>query len=77
MAKIAKLRYVQGWLDRKDGVTYYYVRRRGFKLVRLRGLPGSQEFMKSYQRALAQAPLKIGAGRPEGRKRQRRHSAVL
>jgi integrase len=60
MAKI-KLRYVQGWLDRKDGVTYYYVRRRGFRLVRLRGLPGSQEFMASYQRALDQAPLKIGA----------------
>lgn len=60
MAKI-KLRYVQGWLDRKDGVTYYYVRRRGFKLVRLRGLPGSAEFMESYQAALDQAPLKIGA----------------
>ena len=45
------LRYVHAFRDR-HGAMRYYMRRRGFKLVPLPGLPGSAEFMQAYQRAL-------------------------
>jgi integrase len=58
-----RLRYVQAWIDRRDGRVHRYVRRPGFPKVRLPGLPGSAEFMEAYRAALAGAPLAVGAGR--------------
>jgi integrase len=55
-----KLRYVQGFVDRKVGRVYFYFRRPGFPHVRLPGLPGSDEFMAAYQQALAATPAPIG-----------------
>src|SRR5262245_35597668 len=54
------LRYIHTFRDR-HGRTRYYVRRRGFKLVPLPGLPGSPEFMQAYQQAIAAPRLEIGA----------------
>jgi len=57
-----KLEYVHEYRSRER--TYYYFRRRGFKRVRLPGLPGSAEFMAAYQQALsASQPKEIGANR--------------
>src|SRR5262249_31661418 len=57
-----KLEYVHEYTRR--GKPYYYFRRRGFKRVRLPGLPGSAEFMAAYQEALsASQPKEIGANR--------------
>src|SRR5215831_14973953 len=57
-----KLEYVHEYIAR--GKPYYYFRRRGFKRVRLPGLPGSAEFMAAYQQALsASQPKEIGASR--------------
>jgi len=39
---------------------YCYFRRAGSPRIRLRGIPGSAEFMDAYQQALAAAPLPIG-----------------
>ena len=59
-----RLRYVQQWVDRRDGRVHHYVRRTGFAKVRLPGLPGSAEFMAAYETALAaDAPAPIGVGR--------------
>jgi integrase len=51
MARI-KLRYVNAFVDRHGKVRYYF-RRPGSRSVKLPGLPGSIEFMSSYQAALA------------------------
>src|SRR5262245_50158535 len=57
-----KLEYVHEYTRR--GKPYYYFRRRGFKQVRLPGLPGSAEFMAAYEQALSQSrPKEIGANR--------------
>src|SRR5215467_13588819 len=65
MAKI-KLRYVKSYINR-HGKVDHYLRRRGQKLVRLPGLPGSEEFMLAYNEALgasvAQAKIEPGATR--------------
>jgi len=45
-------RYVQAWVDGRDGRAYYYLRRRGFPRVRLSGLPWSPSFMAAYESAL-------------------------
>lgn len=49
-----KLPYVHEYHD-AQGVLRRYVRRRGFKRVPLPGLPGSEEFMRAYQDAVAGA----------------------
>src|SRR6516165_3078479 len=56
-------KYVQAWVDRRDSRAYYYLRRRGFPRVRLRGLPWSPTFMAAYEAALAGPRTAIGAGR--------------
>jgi len=65
MAKI-ELRYVKSYINR-HGKVDHYLRRRGQKLVRLPGLPGSDEFMLAYNTALgapvAQAKIEPGATR--------------
>ena len=61
-----KLKYVQRY--RSGGTTYYYFRRPGHKRVRLRGLPGSDEFMTDYWAALEGAPrIEVGADRVRAR----------
>jgi hypothetical protein len=61
MTKI-KLKFIHEYNRR--GKPYYYFRRRGFKQVRLPGLPGSDEFMAAYQEALSSSqPKEIGANR--------------
>jgi integrase len=48
---------------RSDGKVYYYVRRKGHPQVRLTGVPGTAEFMASYQEALvAEAPREARHG---------------
>jgi integrase len=62
---VLKLRYVNAFNDR-HGRRRYYFRRPGHKSVALPGLPGSFEFMESYQAALAgdSAPrIEIGVSR--------------
>ena len=44
---------------RKGRVTYRYFRKGRVK-VRLRGHPGSKEFMAAYQAALGAAPISTG-----------------
>jgi len=39
-----------------DGKVYYYVRRKGHPQVRVAGLPGTAEFMASYQEAIVSTP---------------------
>ena len=56
-------KYVQAWVDPRDGKAYYYLRRRGYPRVRLRGLPWSPSFMAAYEAALASPRTAIGAGR--------------
>jgi integrase len=51
------LKYVQSYRG------YHYFRRRGSPYVQLPGVVGSAEFMEAYQRALAAAPVAIGAGK--------------
>jgi hypothetical protein len=66
MARI-KLKHVNGVADRYGNIRYYF-RKRGHKNVRLRGLPGSAEFMEGYAAAIGNAePVVIGAARsPSG-----------
>ena len=65
MAKI-RLQFVKSYINRHGKVDTYF-RRRGQKLVRLPGLPGSPEFMTAYNEALgspvAQAKIEPGASR--------------
>jgi len=56
-------KYVQAWVDGRDGRAYYYLRRRGFPRVRLPGLPWSPSFMAAYEAALTGPHTAIGAGR--------------
>jgi integrase len=51
------LKYVQSYRG------YHYFRRRGSPYVQLPGIPGSADFMEAYQRALAAAPVAIGASK--------------
>ena len=59
-----RLKYVNAFRDR-HGRLRHYVRRPGCKSVALPGVPGSAEFMESYQAALAnEAPkAQVGAAR--------------
>jgi integrase len=56
-------KYVQAWVDGRDGRAYYYLRRRGFPRVRLPGLPWSPRFMAAYEAAMSGPRDAIGAGR--------------
>jgi integrase len=56
-------KYVQAWVDARDGRAYYYLRRRGFPRARLPGLPWSPSFMAAYEAALTGPRNAIGAGR--------------
>jgi hypothetical protein len=51
------LKYVQSYRG------YHYFRRRGSPYIQLPGVVGSAEFMEAYQRALAAAPVAIGASK--------------
>jgi len=53
MASLLRLRYVQAWIDRRNGQPRYYFRRSGFKCVPLPGSPWSPEFMAAYSEAMA------------------------
>jgi integrase len=58
-----KLPHVHGFRNR-HGTLVHYFRKRGCKSVRLRGLPGSSEFMRAYEAALGNVePIVIGADR--------------
>jgi hypothetical protein len=58
-----RLKYVHEFRDR-HGKPRHYFRRAGFKRTPLPGLPGSAEFMETYQAALAETPgVEIGASR--------------
>src|SRR5262245_35865735 len=55
-------RYVHGWVE--NGNPRFYFRRRGYKQVRLPGLPYSPEFMAAYETALTGARrMPVGADR--------------
>src|SRR5262245_3667620 len=56
-------KYCHPWVDKKTGLAYCYLRRRGYPLVRLLGLPWSPQFMAAYEAALAGPRTAIGAGR--------------
>src|SRR6516162_10298233 len=56
-------KYVHAYVDKRDGHAYHYLRRRGFPLVRLPGLPWSPSFMAAYEAAMSGARTAIGAGR--------------
>jgi integrase len=63
-----RLKYVHQWVDKRRGgaKVRYYFRRPGFKRLPLPGLPGSAEFMATYQACLAGQMLsrpEIGASR--------------
>jgi integrase len=49
---VIKLKYVTTDMD-ASGTARYYFRRPGQRKIRLRGFPGSEEFMAAYQAALA------------------------
>jgi integrase len=58
-----KLLHVHGFRNR-HGTMVFYFRKRGCKGVRLRGIPGSSEFMRAYETALGNVePIVIGADR--------------
>jgi len=59
-----RLEYIHEYRDRHGKLRRYF-RRPGFKRIALIGVPGSDEFMTSYQLALAGQParIEIGAGR--------------
>jgi integrase len=54
------LRYVQAWVD-EDGRAHHYFRRRGFRRRPLPGMPGTAEFNRAYEAAMAEKPEPIGA----------------
>jgi hypothetical protein len=47
---------------KKNGLVFYYFRRRGFARVALPGLPGSAEFMAAYSAALDRDKIKTDIG---------------
>jgi integrase len=55
-------KFVQQFIDR-TGKPRFYLRRPGFKLVPLPGLPWSPQFMEVYEAALSGQPRQIGASR--------------
>jgi integrase len=55
-------RYVQSWTD-PEGRTYFYLRKRGLKRIRLPGLPWSPDFMAAYEAALNKVPLQVAEKR--------------
>jgi integrase len=58
-----KLQFVNSFRNR-HGTMVHYFRKRGCKSIRLRGIPGSPEFMRAYEAALGNAePIVIGAER--------------
>jgi integrase len=58
-----KLLHVHGYRNRHGKMVFYF-RKRGHKGIRLRGIPGSPEFMRIYEVALGNAePIVIGASR--------------
>jgi integrase len=62
MANI-KLQHVNSFRNRHGKLVHYF-RKRGCKIVRLRGIPGSPEFMAAYAAAMGNAePMVIGADR--------------
>jgi hypothetical protein len=58
-----RLKYVQGFVDRRTGAVFYYFRRAGYRRARLPGIPGSREFVEAYQRALDGPQMSVGASR--------------
>src|SRR5262245_49018386 len=56
-------KYCHPWVDKKTGLSYCYLRRRGYPLMRLPGLPWSQQFMAAYEAAMNGPRPAIGAGR--------------
>lgn len=60
MARVDLL-YIKRFKDRHGKLRHYF-RRRGCKSVALPGLPGSEEFMAAYQKALGQK-VTVGEGR--------------
>jgi integrase len=61
MAQI-KLKYVHAYIN-QHGKPTYYLRRAGFKKVRLPGSPFSAEFAAAYEMALAGQPTNLGGSR--------------
>src|SRR5215470_6655686 len=61
--KMKKPRYVQAWVDKRDGRGYFYFRLRGHPKVLLPGLPYSPTFMAAYEAAMSGPRTAIGAGR--------------
>jgi hypothetical protein len=58
-----KLPHVNSFRNR-HGTMVFYFRKRGCKIVRLRGAPGSTEFMRAYETAIGNVePIVIGADR--------------
>ncbi len=59
-----RLPYINQYIDRHGKLRHYF-RRPGFKQIRLKGTPGSPEFMAAYEAAMAgqPAPIEIGARR--------------
>jgi integrase len=58
-----KLQFVNSFRNR-HGTLVHYFRKRGCKSIRLRGIPGSPEFMRAYEAAIGNAePIVIGAER--------------
>jgi integrase len=60
MSKL-RLRFVQAWVD-EEGRPHHYFRRRGFKRRPLPGMPGTAEFNRAYEAAMAEKAQPIGAG---------------
>jgi integrase len=63
MAHVKPLPFIHSFRNR-HGTLVHYFRKRGCKIVRLRGIPGSPEFMRAYEAAIGNAePIVIGADR--------------
>src|SRR5215468_6032783 len=56
-------KFCHPFVDKKTGLAYCYLRRRGYPLVRLPGLPWSPSFMAAYEKAMAGPRTAVGAGR--------------
>jgi integrase len=56
-------KFCHPFVDKKTGLAYCYLRRRGYPLVRLPGLPWSPSFMAAYEAAMNGPRNAIGAGR--------------
>src|SRR5262245_47938052 len=56
-------KYVKAFVDKRDNRAYHYLRRPGFPLTRLPGLPWSPRFMAAYEAAMSGPRTAIGTGR--------------